>query len=146
MQNVTHLNKINYRVAVLPTRQWRAEIWRCPGRLLDWMPPSQIMVLSSGVWWSLLLDIRCLWLHNMTSYSHLQTKVLAKFVDTACIFRYARAAVRKQSHRHVGLLWAFPPQTKLQATPNWIMKHYKSVEFLSNFRMSSPPIEKGGGQ
>ena len=32
-----------------------------------------------------------------------------------------------------------PPQTKLQAPPNWNMKHYKSVEFLSIFRMSSPP-------
>jgi len=40
--------------------QWRAEVWSCPGRLLDWMPPYQILVLSSGVWWSLLLDIRCL--------------------------------------------------------------------------------------
>jgi len=44
--------------------------------------PYQILVLSSGVgpWWSLLLDIPCLWRHNMTSYSHLQTNVLAKFV------------------------------------------------------------------
>jgi len=31
------------------------------------------------------------------------------------------------------------PQTKLQAPPNSIMKHYTSVDFLSNFRMSSPP-------
>ena len=53
--------------------QWRAEVWWCPGRLLDWMPPYQILVFSSGVWWSLLLDIRCLWRHNMTSYSRLQT-------------------------------------------------------------------------
>jgi len=29
-------------------------------------------------------------------------------------------------------------QTKLQALPNWIMKYYRSVEFLSNFGMSSP--------
>jgi len=68
-------------------------------------------------------------------FSRLQTNILAKFVDTACIFRDARAAVGKQSHRHVGILWVFPPQTKLQATPNWIMKHYKSVEVLSNFIM-----------
>jgi len=31
------------------------------GRLLDCMPPNQTLVLSSGVWWSLLLNIRCLW-------------------------------------------------------------------------------------
>jgi len=41
----------------------------------------------------LLLDIRCLWRHNMTSYSRLQINVLAKFVDTTCIFRDAGAAV-----------------------------------------------------
>ena len=28
--------------------------------LIDWMPPYQILVLSSGTWWPLLLDIRCL--------------------------------------------------------------------------------------
>jgi len=33
------------------------------------------------------------------------------------------------------------PETKLQAPPNWNMKHYKSVEFLSIFRVSSPPAE-----
>jgi len=53
--------------------QWRAEVWWCPMRLLNWMPPYQMLVLSSGVWWRLLLDICCLWRHNMTSYSRLQT-------------------------------------------------------------------------
>ena len=53
--------------------QWRAEVWWCPGRLLPWMPPYQILVLRSGVWWSMLLDIHCLWCHNMTSYSRWQT-------------------------------------------------------------------------
>jgi len=42
----------------------------------------------------LLLDIRCLWRHNMTSYSRLQNNVLAKFVDTTtCIFRDPGVAV-----------------------------------------------------
>jgi len=51
------------------------------------MPPYQILVLSSGVgpWWSLLPNIRCLWRHYMTSYSRLQTNILAKFVDIPCI-------------------------------------------------------------
>jgi len=49
--------------------QWRAEVWWCLGRLLDRMPPYQILVLSSGVWWSLSLDIRCLWRHHTTSSS-----------------------------------------------------------------------------
>jgi len=22
-------------------RHWRAEVWWCPGRLLDWMPPTK---------------------------------------------------------------------------------------------------------
>jgi len=22
-------------------QQWRAEVWWCPGRLLDWMPPPK---------------------------------------------------------------------------------------------------------
>jgi len=47
--------------------------------------PYQILVLSSGVWWSLSLDIRCLWRHNITTYSHLQNNILMKFVDTTCI-------------------------------------------------------------
>ena len=46
----------------------------------------------------------------------------------------AGAAVGMQSRRHGGLA----PQTKLQDPSNWIMKPYKSVEFLSNFRISSP--------
>jgi len=46
--------------------------------------------------------------HNMTSYSHLQTNVLAKFVDTTCIFRDAGAAVGKQSRRH-GIFWGVSP-------------------------------------
>jgi len=33
------------------------------------LPPFRILVLSSGVWWSLLLDIRCLWRHNMRSFT-----------------------------------------------------------------------------
>ena len=41
----------------------------------------------------LLLDIRCLWRHNMTSNSCLQINVLAKFADTTWIFRDAGAAV-----------------------------------------------------
>jgi len=70
----------------------------CRGLVMPWATawldtPYQILVLSGGVWWSLLLDIRCLWLQNMTSYPHLQINVLAKFVDTTCIFRDAGAAV-----------------------------------------------------
>jgi len=86
--------------------QWRAEVWWCPGWLFDWMLPSRILVLSSGVWWSLLLDIRCLWRHNMTSYSPLQTNVLANFVDATCTFRDVGAAVGKHSRRH---FWDLTP-------------------------------------
>ena len=70
--------------------QWRAEVWWCPGRLLDCMSPYQILVLSSGIWWSLSLDIRYLWRHKVTSYWRWQTNVLAKFVDTTCILFYSR--------------------------------------------------------
>jgi len=48
--------------------QWREEVWWCLGRLLDYMPPYQILALSIRVWWSLLLNICCLRRHNMTSY------------------------------------------------------------------------------
>ena len=38
-----------------------------------------------------------------------------------------------------GAFWGLiPPQTKLQATPNLIMKHHKSLEFLPNLGMSRP--------
>ena len=61
------------------------------GGLLDCMPPYQILVLSSSVWWSLLLDICHLWRHNMTSYSRLQTTVLPKCVDATCILYYTHS-------------------------------------------------------
>ena len=119
--------------------QWRAEVRWCPGRLLDWMPHSQIMVLSSGVWWSTLL-----WRHNMTSFTFAKQRfgeVCWRSMHIQGRQSSGREAVPSPCRAFVG----FPPQTKLQATPNWIMKHYKSVEFLSNFRMSSPSVEKGRG-
>jgi len=30
----------------------------------------------SGIWWSFLFRVRCLWRHNWTSYSCFQTNVL----------------------------------------------------------------------
>jgi len=53
--------------------------------------PYQILILSSSVWWSLLLNIRCLQRHNMTSYLRLQTNVMAKFVDAICISFYTHS-------------------------------------------------------
>ena len=53
----------------------------------------------------------------------------------------------EQSCRHGGAFGGLAPQTKLQAPPNWNIKHYKSVEFLSIFsvkpprRKAKPPIE-----
>jgi len=44
--------------------------------------------LFSGIWWSFLFDVRCLWRHDLTSYSCFQTNVLAKFVGIICIFVY----------------------------------------------------------
>jgi len=47
-----------------------------------------------------------------------------------------------------GALVGLAPQSKLQptwlgyqASPNWTMKHYKSVEFYLIFKMSSPPAQ-----
>ena len=42
----------------------------------------------SGIWWSLVFGVCCLWRHNLTSQSCFQTNVLAKFVDIICIFFY----------------------------------------------------------
>jgi len=44
------------------------EAWWCPGWLFDCMPLYPILVLGSGVWWSLLLDIHCLWRYNVISF------------------------------------------------------------------------------
>jgi len=44
--------------------------------------------LFSGIWWSFLFRVLCLWRHNWTSYSYFQTNVLAKFVATICVFFY----------------------------------------------------------
>jgi len=46
--------------------KWRAEVWRFPERLLHCMPLYQILILSSGIWWTLLLVIRCLRRQNIT--------------------------------------------------------------------------------
>jgi len=62
-----------------------------PGATASLYAPLTLFVLSSGVWWSLLLDIRCLRCHNMTSYSRLQTNVLAKIVDTTSILLYTQS-------------------------------------------------------
>jgi len=40
-----------------------------------------------------------------------------------------------------GLLGAYPPQTKLQPSPNWNMKHYESVEFWLCFLSVKPPTQ-----
>jgi len=42
----------------------------------------------NGIWWSFVFGVRCLWCHNLTSYSCFQNNVLAKFVDIICIFIY----------------------------------------------------------
>jgi len=47
---------------------WQARAVACRGLVMPgataWLDaPCQILVLSSGVWWSLLLVIRCLWRH-----------------------------------------------------------------------------------
>ena len=82
--------------------------------------PYQIPVLSSTVWWSLLLDIRCMWRHYTTSYLCLPTNVLAKFVHTTCIFRDAGGAVGKQSHRHGGPFVSLAPPSKQSSRPSQI--------------------------
>jgi len=105
-------------------RQWHAEVWWCPGRLLDWMPPYQILVLISGAGlsWSLLLDV--LWRHNMTSYSCLQTKVLGKFVDTTCIIKL-RCRSSSRAGRAVKMLRAMETYKKQK-------NRYQSCLFLFN--------------
>jgi len=42
-------------------------------------------------WWSFVFGVRCLWRHSLTSYSCLQTNILAKFVDIICIFFYTNS-------------------------------------------------------
>ena len=49
-------------------------------------------VSISGVWWSFVFCILCLWCHNLTSYSCFQTNVLAKFFDMICIFFYTHSS------------------------------------------------------
>jgi len=43
-------------------------------------------VSFSGIWWSFVFGVRCLWRHNWTSFSCFQANVFAKFVDTLFIF------------------------------------------------------------
>ena len=44
----------------------------------------------------------------------------------------------KQPRRHGGF-WGLSPPKQNSKPPNWNTKHYKSVDFLSIFGMSSPP-------
>jgi len=45
-------------------------------------------VSFSGIWWSFIFGVRCLWRHNLMPYPCFQTNVLVKFVDIICIFVY----------------------------------------------------------
>ena len=42
----------------------------------------------SGIWWSFLFGVRCLWRHNLSSYSYFQINVLAMFFDIISILFY----------------------------------------------------------
>jgi len=81
----------------------------------------------------LLLDLRCLWRHNVTSHSRFQTNVLAKFVDTTCIFRDAGAAVGQGSSNKSWGQWKFFKNKK---------KRYKLCLFLLSTMLTSKIITK----
>jgi len=49
------------------------------------------IVSFSGMWWSFVFGVRCLWRHNLTSYSCFQPNVLAKVFDIICIFFYTHS-------------------------------------------------------
>jgi len=84
--------------------QWSTEVWWCSGQLLDWISlPNCSSLLNSGVWWSLLLDVHCLWRHIMTSNSRLQTNVLVKFMDKTRMLFYMRTPYSLLYN--VSLLW-----------------------------------------
>jgi len=74
---------------ILMWNQRCLEVCWCSRQLIDCMLLYQILVLSSGVWWLLLLHVRCLWHHNMTSYPCFQTNNFSQFVDRICILFYS---------------------------------------------------------
>ena len=45
-------------------------------------------VLVQGHRWPFLFGVRCLWRHNLTSFTCFQTNLLGKFVDIICTFFY----------------------------------------------------------
>jgi len=97
-------------------------------------------------WRMVVMFTGCLWRHNMTSYSRLQTNVLEKFVDTTCIFRDAGAAVGKQSRRYGGPFVDIAPQRKLQGPQIelWSTKNRWSLIKFQNVNspeQTQPPIE-----
>ena len=49
-------------------------------------------VSFSGIWWLFVFGVRCLWRHNLTSFSCFQTNVLAKFVDIIYAFVYTHSS------------------------------------------------------
>jgi len=59
----------------------------------QWRTQKIVMgvVSHSGIWWSFLFGVPCLWRHNLTSYWCFQTNVFAKFVDTICMFFYTHS-------------------------------------------------------
>jgi len=62
---------------------WHALNVLCQGK---WLPCGH-KEMSSGVWWSLLMGMRCLWRHGVTSNSCFKSSVLANFF-TQCISLY----------------------------------------------------------
>ena len=72
--------------------QWRAQVWWCPGRLLDWMPLPN----SSIEQWRMVVIVTEHTLLVTSPYDVIfkfATNVLAKFFDTTCTFSDAGAAV-----------------------------------------------------
>ena len=63
----------------------------------QWRTQKMFMGVSfSGIWWSFVFGVRCLWRHNLMSYLRFQTNVLAKFVDIMCIY-FSRTPLYKLS-------------------------------------------------
>jgi len=51
---------------------------------------------------------------------------------------FHRSAALDQSRRHEEALLGSPPPNKAPSPPNWNLKYYKSMEFLSNFNVKPP--------
>ena len=83
--------------------------------------------LVQGHRWQFVFGVRCLWRHNLTSFTCFQTNVLATFVDIICTFFYIHSPYF-MSHCTEYKLWALQVRLSEKNTINATTQQFISTK------------------